>query len=119
MHRVTSSFPLFDTLHSETEGIHTPLTYDDKLRLCNDIKEMDQEGYDLLYAIIRTYYLEKEKGIKDHIPYSPKVHKSGYKFDMTFFPPRLLIMIRRFVSLHKKKLSEEELMRSTGLTEST
>ena len=57
-----TSFPLFTTLHGETDDIHTPLTYDEKIKLCNDIKDLDQEGHDLLYAIIRTYYLEKENG---------------------------------------------------------
>lgn len=105
------SFPLFDTLYADTDDIRQPLSYNEKIQLCNDIKELDQEGYDLLYAIIRTYHLQKENGSYANIPYSPKIHKSGYKFDMTVFPPRLLIMIRQFVTLHMKKLSEEKQIR--------
>lgn len=101
-------FPLFDTLYQGTSNIKTPLTYEEKMTLCNDIKELDQEGFDLLYAIIRHFFLAKENGRFDLIPYSPKVHKSGYKFDTTFLPPRLLIMIRHFVAMHLKKLGEDK-----------
>jgi hypothetical protein len=101
-------FPLFDTLYQETEAVQTPLNYEEKMKMCEDIKELDQEGYDLLYAIIRNFYLVKENGRFDSIPYSPKINKTGYKFDTTFFPPRLIIMIRYFVALHLEKLKEEQ-----------
>ena len=102
-----SVFPLFDTIYQETESIQAPLQYEEKMELCNKIKDLDQEGYDLVYAIIRSFYLSMENGHYDFVPYSPKINKTGYKFDTTFFPPRLLIMIRHFVNLHVNKLEEE------------
>ena len=102
-----SVFPLFDTLFQDTESIQTPLQYEEKMELCNQIKDLDQEGFDLVYAITRSFYLVKENGNYDFVPYSPKVNKTGYKFDTTFLPPRLLIMIRHFVTLHLNKLREE------------
>jgi len=102
-----SVFPLFDTLFQETESVQTPLQYEEKMELCNQIKDLDQEGFDLVYAIIRSFYLVKENGHYDFVPYSPKINKTGYKFDTTFLPPRLLLMVRRFVALHLNKLREE------------
>jgi hypothetical protein len=103
-------FPLFDTIYQETEAIQSPLQYEEKMELCNEIKDLDQEGFDLVYAIIRTFYLAKENGHYEFVPYSPKINKTGYKFDTTFLPPRLLIMIRHFVTLHRNKLKEESLI---------
>ena len=102
-----SVFPLFDTIYQETETIQAPLQYEEKMDLCSQIKELDQEGLDLVYAIIRCFYLVKENGNYDFVPYSPKINKTGYKFDTTFLPPRLLLMIRHFVVLHRNKLREE------------
>jgi len=101
-----SVFPLFDTIYQQTEPKQTPLTYDEKMQLCSDMKQLDQEGFELVYAIIRNFYLAEENGQYDFIPYSPKIIKSGMKFDTTFLPPRLLIMIRHFVTLHVQRLDE-------------
>lgn len=102
-----SVFPLFDTIYQETEHIENALNHEEKIKLCDNIKELDEEGHDLVYAIIRTFYLVKENGQFDFIPYSPKIKKSNYKFDATYFPARLLLMIRHFVDLHLHKLREE------------
>jgi hypothetical protein len=105
-----SVFPLFDRLFTDTEHIQRPLQYEEKMQLCHDIKDLDQEGHELLYAIMRNFYLVKENGRFESVPYSPKLNKTGYKFDTTYFPPRLLIMMRHFVSLHLEKVKEQQMI---------
>jgi hypothetical protein len=101
-------FPLFDALYKETELISPQiLNYEERLQLMEQIKSLDKDGHEYLYALIRKYQLEIENGDFNDLPYQPKVNKSGYKFEMKKMPDRLLIILKHFVNLHLKKLLEE------------
>lgn len=101
-------FPLFHALYKETEVLKDQiLTYEERLLLMDQIKSLDKDGHEYLYALIRNYQLEIDKGNFDELPYEPKVNKSGYKFEMKKLPDRLVIILKHFVNLHLKKLVEE------------
>ena len=103
----TFVFPLFHTLYQDTEDA-PPLSEDDQLKLIEDMKLLDVEGNELVYAIIRNFSLEKDKGLFTKLPYQSKKIKKGLRFDMSQFPNRLQSMLRVFVDLHMKKIREEE-----------
>lgn len=101
-------FPLFQALYKETDSIKDQiLTYEERLVLMEQIKSLDKDGHEYLYALIRNYQLEVDDGYFDELPYDPKVNKTGYKFEMKKLPDRLLIILKHFVDLHLKKLLEE------------
>lgn len=102
-------FPLFNALYKETETMKDNIvSYDDRLLLMEEIKSLDKDGHEYLYALIRNYQLEIDKGDFNELPYDPKVNKTGYKFEMRKMPDRLIIILKHFVHLHLKKLMEEK-----------
>jgi len=100
-------FPLFDTIYKQTEGKTTNISYEKRLQLSEQIKTLDANGHEHIYAIIRCYQLEIEKDCYDELPYNVRVNKTGLKWEMQKLPSRLIVMIQHFVDLHLKTLTEE------------
>jgi hypothetical protein len=89
----------------------TPKTYttEQKLELCNYInKELDHEGCEILYVIIKYFSIMEEKMAIETHPYKPKINKNSIKFDINLFPNKLVNMIDQFILLHNKKVLEEK-----------
>ena len=105
-------FPLYQTLEKKTEQVEhkASLTYDEKMKLCEVIKEMDLQSHEILYALIRNYQLKEEKDLLEKLPYQVKINKSKdtFKFDIDKLPPRLIWMVSEFVNLYLKKIEDEE-----------
>jgi len=107
--KTTNMFPLFKALYNETEGIkNNNVSYEERLVLQDEIKSLDKDGHEYLYALIRNYQLEIDNDDFHELPYNPKVNKTGYKFEMKKMPDRLIIILKHFVDLHRKKLMEEK-----------
>lgn len=100
-------FPLFSTIFQETEN-NNSLSVSECSELCEKIKNLDVEGNEILFAIIRHYQLEINDGNFNDMPFQCKQNKSGYKMNMTKFPKRLVNIINHFVNLHLNKLHEEK-----------
>ena len=105
-------FPLFETLYAQTEGDDQIIDYESRINLMNHIKELDTISHEYIAAIIRYYALEYEKYPFDTLPYKVKVNKNGYKWEMSNLPKRVILMIKKFVEIHLKSLSEDH-QRST------
>jgi len=101
-----SSFPLFDMILSEIDQNDNQLTFMDKETLCERVKKFDEEGYELMYALIKCYAVKYTDDFSSP-PFAAKKCKGGYKFDMTNLPDRLIIILYHFVDKHDKKLQEE------------
>jgi len=103
-------FPLYTNLVQKMESkTLTSLTQDEHTELCEKInKNMDQEGCELLYVIIRYYSILEDKLSKEELPYKPKINKTGLKFDLSSLPIRLVHMIKDFTDMHYEKLEEEK-----------
>ena len=99
------SFPLFDMIYAETENASHP-TDAEREHFCDAIKKMDEEGYELLYALIKCYAIKYEQD-SETPPFSAKKCKNGYKFDISSIPNRLFHVLNHFVVKHKAKLREE------------
>lgn len=100
------SFPLFDMIYNETEDINHTLSKIDKENFCESIKKMDDEGYELLYALIKCYAIKYNKDYSTP-PFMAKKCKAGYKFDVDVLPERLLYILIHFVKKHQEKLRED------------
>jgi hypothetical protein len=103
-----ASFPLFNMILLDTE-ISKDEVFDNKKHeeLVEKIEKMDNEGNEIILALIRNYQLETDQGIYEELPYDCKSNKSGYKFTVNKLPNRLILMISHFVDLHLKKQIEE------------
>ena len=50
-----SSFPLYDNLNQQTENVQETLTDDEKSTLSDNIKNIDDDGHKMIYALIRYF----------------------------------------------------------------
>jgi hypothetical protein len=108
-----SDFPLYHTLLQTLPKTIEDVSPDEISALHNRIAGMDEEGLTLIYVIIQYYSILEDKRDSELLPYKGKWNKNNLKFDMSNFPPRLLIIIRNFVDLHLQKQQEDEKFRKS------
>ena len=101
-------FQLFDSLYNSTEDKKdTIIDYDKRLKLGEDIKLLDKNAHEYIYALIRKFSLEIDTGVLDSLPYEPKIYKSSYKFEVCKLPNRLVHILINFVDLELKRRSDD------------
>lgn len=106
------SFPLYDSM---IRGISTrDLTSKQKSELAEKISDLDQTGLDLIYALIRCFFL-KNSTSKDlgTIPYKGVSEASGKnKEDLTWnladMPIELRQLLYKFVNVHLISVQEDK-----------
>jgi len=100
-------FPLFCHLKNEVnmEEIE-PLTLTQMLELTEKIKELDEQGCSLVYALIRYYQIYEDKCSAIDVPFHMKKIKNGYRFCIEDLPILLQHLIYRFVDIHLKSQNE-------------
>ena len=102
-----SSFPLFSTLEQKIEEEHVdftvPLSDIQKQFICDQLKGMDDISVELVYAVIRFYYLQYDSGNIMELPYQMKKQKTGniYKIDLNDMPLKLQHLILTFIAMHQ------------------
>lgn len=99
------NFPLFDIILGE---IDTNKSTIDIKRLCDNIKRLDEEGYEFMYALIKCYALRFNEDCASP-PFQGKKCKGGYKFDVAQIPDHLLHILNHFVDKHINKMKEEHI----------
>jgi len=101
-----SNFPLYDSLSSEVTNVDlTTLEKDELMKL---LKNIDVEGSERVYILIRMYQLENSEDKSTFkIPYGGKYVKNDLKFDLNELPFELKQMIYKFVTMHCKTMEEE------------
>lgn len=101
-----SQFPLYTTL---IKGLpKKDLTIMQKSDLIRKIKDLDTSAHELLYVLIKCYYLEHDSKETLTIPYKGTLSKDKIDFDLNDFPQQLKQLLYKFVNIHKKKLQEDE-----------
>ena len=100
-----NSFPLFNVIYSETETMATVSSVD-KDRLCETMKKLDAEGFELCYGLMKCF-AHSYNNDNASPPYNPKKNKTGYKFDVDEIPDRLVSILLHFSLKHVDKLKEE------------
>jgi len=103
-------FPLFCHLKNElnTDEIGSPLTLVQMLELTEKIKELDEQGCSLVYALIRYYQIYEDKCSTIDVPFNMKKIKTGYRFCIEDLPILLQHLIYRFVEIHLKSQKERQ-----------
>jgi hypothetical protein len=101
-----SNFPLYDSLSSEVTNVDlTTLEKDELMKL---LKNIDVEGSERVYILIRMYQLENSEDKSTFkIPYGGKYVKNDLKFDLNELPFELKQIIYKFVTMHCKTMEEE------------
>lgn len=101
-----SQFPLFTHLKKELpNGIHS-MTISQRIELVDKIKELNDQGCSLVYALIRYYQLYELGSDAVDIPFGMKKTKHGFRFCIEDIPPMLQHLISRFVDIHLRSQRE-------------
>ena len=101
-----SNFPLYDSLISDAKNLDLNITEKDDL--IKMIKNIDEEGAERIYVLIRMYQLENNEDKSTFkIPYGGKYIKNDLKFDLNDLPNQLKQIIYKFVLMHYKTMEEE------------
>ena len=100
------NFPLFTTL--KTNLPKKDLTVIQKNDFIKKISTLDSKTHELIYALIKCYFLEQDNGESLSIPYNGKLSKDKIEFNLLDFPPSLKQLLYKFLSIHQKTLLEDQ-----------
>ena len=101
-----SNFPLYDTLIAEAQN--KDLTTKEKDEFMKLTKNIDVDGSERLYVLIRMYQLENNEDKSTFkIPYGGKYVKTDLKFDLNDLPNQLKQILYKFITMHCKTMEEE------------
>jgi hypothetical protein len=112
-----SNFPLYDSLSSGVLNID--LSTKQKDEFMKIMKNIDVDGAERIYVLIRMYQLENcEDKSTFKIPYGGKYVKEDLKFDLNDLPNELKQMLYKFVKMHTKTMEEEtKIKKKRGIDE--
>jgi hypothetical protein len=103
---MSSNFPLYTTLFTNLP--RKDLTIVQKNDFIRKVADLDSKTHELLYALIKCYFLENDSGEAFSIPYNGKLAKDRIEFNLLDFPPNLKQLLYKFVMIHQKKLLEDQ-----------
>lgn len=92
-------FPLYSHLKNEIPE-DKPLNSTQRDELVEKIKELDDQGCSLVYALIRYFQIYEDKLNALETPYGMRKMKLGFRFCIEEIPPLLQQLIYRFVQVH-------------------
>ena len=103
------NFPLYDNILKEINDneIKVDLTTEQKKMLLKKIKKLNQNGFNLLYVLIKVFDINNNDNDINNIsiiPYEGNIVKNNIKFDLDKLPIKLKIIIEKFVDLHMKSM---------------
>lgn len=87
------NFPLYDSLKSDE---FKELTDDEKDALINKIKVMTDDKQEIVYALMKAYYIEDQETLSNELPYNGKELKNRIKFDLDQIPSKLQYILKCF-----------------------
>ena len=89
------NFPLYETLKTDD---FKELTDEEKDTLFEKIKIMTDDKQEILYALIKAYYMEEQQQFitTNELPYGGKVLKNRLKFDLDQIQSKLQYILNSF-----------------------
>jgi|Laugresbdmm110sn_1035088.scaffolds.fasta_scaffold44685_2 hypothetical protein len=88
------NFPLYESLKNNE---FKELTDDEKDTLVEKIKNMNDEKQEIVYALMKVYYIEEKNTVSSNeLPYNGKELKNRLKFDMDHIPSKLQYILKLF-----------------------
>ena len=114
------NFPLFDILYKESKSIIPKVN--EKLECVDNIKNLDTDGKNKIYIIIKMYSENIDKITEENMPYDGQkiLKKNGEDsvkndtelydilFNINDFPNKLKNMIIIFVKKHLEKMKNDK-----------
>jgi len=113
MEKKVSAFPLFSHLKNEMEHPASELTVPQRMELSEKIKELNEQGGSLVYALIRYYQIYEMQENAIDTPFGMKKIKLGYRFCIEELPILLQHLIVRFVDIHLQSQKERQFISTT------
>lgn len=101
-----SKFPLYVSLMQNIPK--TDLTLLQKTNFVRKISELDQNAHELMYALIKSYYIDQEEGDILCVPYSGQLTKSGIEFDLILLPAKLRQLLYRFIQREITRIEQDK-----------
>ena len=102
-----SKFPLYDSLSKDIEN--KDLSNAQKCDFIKRIPKIDNNGHDLVYALIRIYQVEnEEQNLIFNLPYNGTFIDNDIHFDLEKFPYKLKQILFKFLGIHIDKMKEEK-----------
>jgi hypothetical protein len=99
------SFPLYQSLSQDIS--QKDLTVAEKTDFIRQLEKFDQDGYEILYALIVAFQNEKE-GVGQTVPYEGVLRDGLLEFNLLSFPIPLRHILYRFATKHTQKLDEDK-----------
>jgi hypothetical protein len=109
-----NKFPLYTNLSKEIKS-KRDLTIKQKEDFMNKILIIDDDGAELLYTLIRFYYIEETNDQSCDVPYKGILNKKSIKFDLENFPFKLKHILYKFVNMHLDKMNENNVRNDSKL----
>ncbi len=100
---MTSKFPLYASMANLVSDSPEELSVDEKKELITKIKSFDRHTQELVYALIKAYGIN-ENIPTTNLPFEAKQLKTGIKFDITKFPPKLQQILNKFATMHTQNV---------------
>jgi hypothetical protein len=104
-YKMSINFPLYTSLSKDLPD--KDLTNTQKNDLVKKISNMDSNGYELVYALIKIYYINSDKNSLFNIPYEGKYVKDEICFDVDKLPCKLKQLVYKFAKLNTKRMKED------------
>lgn len=85
-----SNFPLYSNIRKTDKELQ-PICQDEKDFVSEKIKTMKESEHEIVYALIRAFFLENENSVigNDTLPYKGKKLKTGIKWEIDNLPWQL------------------------------
>ena len=99
-----SGFPLYDNLYKNASN--KDLTVKEKKNFISKVNKMNKNGKELLYALIKTYFLmNNDNKSNNKIPYGGKISDNNDKlcdieWNLNKFPKNLKQMLNKFLHMN-------------------
>jgi hypothetical protein len=93
------NFPLYNTLNKSD---FKELEEDEKDQLVEKFKLMSDEKHEIVYAIIKAFYMEEHQqyiSTNNELPYNGKSLKNRLKFDLDHIPSKLQYILKIFLEI--------------------
>lgn len=103
---MNSNFPLYTSLSSGI--VDKDLTAKQKDDFIKKTEEMDEEGHELIYALMRVFFLENESSSPFNVLYEGKRVDNNIVFDLSNIPKKLRQILYKFAKIHVKKMKEDK-----------
>ncbi len=102
---MSSSFPIYNIMIKDTKN--SDLTAKQKNDFISKIATIDKNGYELIYALIKTYEINNEDVPNSfQLPYSGKFVNNDIHFDLEKIPLKLRQVLYKFINVHIEQMEE-------------